>query len=98
MSEEVTVQDEAPKRGRKAGFVMTAEHRSKISNSQILNRLLDYVEGKASLETGQVTAALGLLKKVMPDLATTTIQGDEEGGPIQIGVIELVPGERKSSD
>lgn len=31
----------------------------------------------------QVTAGLGLLKKVMPDTSTVTLQGDEEGGPIK---------------
>jgi hypothetical protein len=97
MSDETNPPIEAPKRGRKPGFIMTAEHRSKIANSQVLNRLLAYVEGdeNVKMEAGQVTAALGLLKKVLPDLQTTTIQGDEEGGPLQVGIIELVAGERK---
>lgn len=76
--------DVAPKRGRAPGFVMTEEHRSKIRNSQILNRLVGHVEGTVMLEASQVTAGLGLLKKVLPDLQTTTHQGDEDGGPIEM--------------
>lgn len=58
-------------RGRKPGFVMPEEHRTKIRNSKILNRLIDYVEGKEGvhMEPAQVTAGLGLLRKVMPDLS-----------------------------
>jgi hypothetical protein len=37
----------------------------------------------------QVSAGLGLLKKCLPDLATVTIQGDEEGGPLRL-VFETV--------
>jgi hypothetical protein len=54
--------------GRKPGFKMTDEHRSKIANSQVLNRLIDHVTGAPILEPSQVTAAVALLKKVMPDL------------------------------
>jgi hypothetical protein len=32
----------------------------------------------------QVSAGLGLLRKVMPDLAATTISGDEDGSPIKL--------------
>lgn len=63
------------KRGRTAGFVMSDEHRTKIGNSQILKRLVDHVEGKVDMSSTQVTAGLGLLKKIMPDLQSTTIKG-----------------------
>lgn len=43
--------------------------RQKIQASQIANRLISFVQGEITLETGQVTAALGLLKKVLPDLS-----------------------------
>lgn len=77
-------------RGRKAGFRMSDEHRTKIANSQILKRLIDHVEGKVEMSASQVTAGLGLLKKVMPDLSHTEHTG-EDGGPIQTMLITGVP-------
>ena len=61
------------KRGRSPGFQMTDEHRGKIKNSQILNALIEHVEGRREMSSTQVTAGLGLLRKVMPDLAQTEI-------------------------
>lgn len=55
------------KPGNKA-FVMGDEHRVKIRNSNILNALIEHVEGKREMSATQVTAGLGLLKKVMHDL------------------------------
>jgi hypothetical protein len=74
-------------RGRKPGFVMSSEHRVKIQNSNILNALIEHVEGKRDMSATQVSAGLGLLKKVMPDLAATADMGN--GG-------ELVPVNRMS--
>jgi hypothetical protein len=71
-------------RGRKAGFVMSHEHRGKIQKSNILNALIEHTEGKREMSATQVSAGLGLLKKCLPDLATVTIQGDEEGGPVKL--------------
>lgn len=62
-------------RGRKPGFVMSEEHRTKIANSQILKCLLDHVQGKREMSSTQVTAGLGLLRKVMPDLASVEHSG-----------------------
>jgi hypothetical protein len=70
---------------------MTAEHRLKIQNSNILTALIQHVTEGREMQPSQVTAGLGLLKKVLPDLATVTLQGDEEGGPIEtVTRIELV--------
>jgi hypothetical protein len=63
-------------RGREPGFQMGAEHRSKIGNSRILSRLIDHVEGKIDLTASQVTAGLGLLRKVMPDMASVEHSGE----------------------
>ena len=63
-------------RGRAPGFRMSEEHRSKIQNSRILRVLIDHVEGRAEVSQARVTAALGLLKKVLPDLQAVTIGGD----------------------
>jgi hypothetical protein len=76
-------------RGRLPGFKMTEEHRAKIRNSNILNALLEHIEGRRDMGSTQVTAALGLMKKVLPDLSATTISGDDEGDPIRVvGAIE----------
>lgn len=60
-------------RGRKPGFVMSDEHRVKIKNSNILNALIEHVEGKREMASTQVTAGLGLLRKVMPDLSESSV-------------------------
>lgn len=70
------------KRGRKPGFRMTEAHRDKIRNSNILSALIEHVEGKREMSGTQVTAGLGLMKKVMPDMTASQVSGPE-GGPIQ---------------
>lgn len=64
-------------RGRKPGFRMTNEHRVKIQNSNILNALIEHVEGIREMSATQVSAGLGLLKKIMPDLAASADMGDD---------------------
>lgn len=70
-------------RGRQPGFRMSEEHRVKIKNSNILNALIEHVEGTREMSATQVSAGLGLLRKVMPDLAATQITGDEDN-PVQM--------------
>jgi hypothetical protein len=65
-------------RGREPGFRMSEEHRTKIQNSRILRVLIDHVEGREEISQARVTAALGLLKKVLPDLQAVTIGGDPD--------------------
>lgn len=77
------------RRGRVAGFRMSAEHRVKIQNSNILNALIEHVEGIREMSATQVTAGLGLLRKVLPDLAATADAGDAG---------ELVPVDRMSDE
>lgn len=62
---------------------MPDEHRTKIANSKVLNRLIDFAEGKEDVDMAphQVTAALGLLKKCLPDL-THNQHGGDENNPI----------------
>jgi hypothetical protein len=50
--------------------------RAKIQTSQILNRLQAFVNSKVELQPHQVTAALGLLRKTMPDLAAIEHSGE----------------------
>lgn len=63
---------------------ITQQHRDKIQTTQLLNRLSNFVLGKGDPKTkdpiemspAQVTACLGLLKKVLPDLQATEISGE----------------------
>lgn len=64
-------------RGRQPGFRMSNEHRVKIQNSNILNALIEHIEGEREMSATQVSAGLGLLKKVLPDLAASADLGDE---------------------
>jgi hypothetical protein len=50
--------------------------RAKIRTSQITNRLIAFVNGEVELAPHQVTAALGLLRKVLPDLASQELTID----------------------
>lgn len=76
-------------RGRPPGFRLTNEHRAKISNSNILNALIEHVEGAREMTATQVSAGIALLKKVMPDLAA---QADMEDNG------ELTPMSRMTDD
>lgn len=77
-------------RGRKPGFSMSNEHRAKIQNSNLLNALIEHAEGRREMGATQVTAALGLLKKALPDLSAVSISGDEESPLKIITRIEIV--------
>lgn len=63
-------------RGREPGFRMSEEHRLKIKNSNILNALVEHIEGNREMSSTQVTAGLGLLRKVMPDLSAVEATHD----------------------
>lgn len=52
--------------------------RAKIQTSQIINRLEKFIEGRVEMTAPQVTAALGLLRKTLPDLQATEITGEIE--------------------
>ncbi len=65
---------------------MGAEHRTKIANSKILNRLIGHAEGTVDMSSTQVQAALGLLDRVMPKLQSTSITG-EDGGPLTVQIV-----------
>jgi hypothetical protein len=69
-------------RGRQPGFKMPEAHRVKIANSNILNALIEHVEGNRDMTGTQVTAGIALLKKVLPDMTRTEVTG-EDGGPIK---------------
>jgi hypothetical protein len=53
-----------------------AEAREKIRTTQLVNRLENHAFGRAKMSATQVTAALGLLKKALPDLASVELSGE----------------------
>jgi cell division septal protein FtsQ len=55
---------------------MGEEHRSKIRNSRILSALIEHVEGTREMTATQVSAGLGLLKKVFPDLSSVSVAAE----------------------
>jgi len=63
-------------RGRTPGFQMGNAHRVKIQNSNILNALIEHASGEREMSSTQVSAGLGLLKKVMPDLSSVELSGE----------------------
>ncbi len=50
--------------------------RERIRTSMIVNRLTKHVLGKVEMKPSQVTAALGLLKKSIPDLSAIQHSGE----------------------
>lgn len=56
--------------------------RARIRAGGIVHRLEQHVLGKVEMTASQVTAALGLLRKCVPDLASVEHTG-KGGGPIQ---------------
>lgn len=50
--------------------------RAKIKAGNIINRLNKYINGEVAMEAAQVTAALGLLKKTLPDLTSVEHSGE----------------------
>lgn len=50
--------------------------RAKIKAGNIITRLQKYIAGQVSMEPAAVTAALGLLKKVLPDLTSVEHSGE----------------------
>ena len=75
----------AAKKGRTSLVRMTESHRDKIRNSNVLSHLIDHAEGKRDMTATQVTAALGLLKKALPDLQSVQHSGDESA-PVKVAI------------
>lgn len=56
--------------------------RARIRAGGITKRLEDHVLGKVEMSASQVSAALGLLRKVVPDISAVEHTG-RDGGPIE---------------
>jgi hypothetical protein len=66
-----------PKRKQRGGSIDMAweeETRRKIQGSGVVNRLISFINGEVKLEPAQVSASLGLLKKILPDLTSAEIK------------------------
>lgn len=63
---------------RKKRIVHDENTRAKIQASQIINRLTKHIVGEIEMSSTQVTAALGLLKKSLPDLASVEMKAEVE--------------------
>lgn len=59
--------------------------RAKIQTTQIAKRLQAFIFGECELSPAQVTAALGLLKKTIPDLASIEANVDGQVTTYVIG-------------
>jgi hypothetical protein len=64
------------KRGRQPGIKLPETHRDKIRNSNVLLRLISHAEGTVDMKATEVQAALGLLKKSLPDLQSVDLKAD----------------------
>lgn len=70
------------------------EVRQKIQASQLINRLNDHINSdKPLMDSSQVTAAIKLLGKVVPDLSAVQHTG-EDGGPLQVIVKRFADDDR----
>ncbi len=67
------------------------EHtRAKIQTSQLVNRLNRFAldeNDSVRMSSDQVRAALGLLKKTIPDLSVTSLNGGDGDNPIHLHLI-----------
>ena len=79
-------------------YRMSNAHRDKIANSNILNALIQHAEGKREMSSTQVTAALGLLDRVMPKLAATTIEGGENALELVHRIERVIVGTKNAKD
>lgn len=83
---------------RRARPPINAEyHRSKIKLGTIINCLGEHVEGKRDMSATQIQAALGLLRKTLPDLASVEMKSTGATTTIIVtGVVRAEDLERSS--
>lgn len=63
---------------RPMGKLHQDDVRAKIQTSQLINRLMGYINGEVELSTGQVNAIKILLGKSLADLSAITLDGNIE--------------------
>lgn len=62
--------------------------RARIQTGMLISRLHGFVNGDHDMTAAAVTAALGLLRKTLPDLTHSEVVG-EDGGPLAIVIRDL---------
>jgi len=65
--------------------------RERIKTSMLINRLTSFVEGTVELSPAQVTAALGLMKKTLPDLQAVELAASVEQNVTVRGSLQWQP-------
>ena len=77
--------------------VWLQEHGENLSDKALkeLESILE--DHSSSMESAQVNAALGLLKKSLPDLKAVELTGDD-GGPLQVSLINFADVSTKQLD
>ncbi len=68
------------------------ETRGRIKASQLINRLTAHALGEVEMTSSAVTAGLGLLKKIVPDLSAVQHSG-EDGGPLVVQIVNFADGQ-----
>ena len=77
---------------------MSEEHRTKISNSKILNRLIECGEGSLDMSPTQANVGVALMKKCLPDLQAIQHSGDADNPINHLHKIERVIVKAPDSD
>lgn len=62
----------------KRNAMLIEETRKRVQTNQLINRLHDHAVGKVEMSQTQVRAAEILLRKSLPDLSSTTIEGGSQ--------------------
>jgi len=57
-----------PPKNPRRNMMLIEEHRKKIKTTKLVNALTNHVVENTEMSSTQVTAALGLLRKVLPDM------------------------------
>jgi len=89
--------------GRKPGFRWSEDHRQRIRVGELLKRVQGFALGENDPQSGrpiemsapQVTAALKLIGKAIPDLAAVQLSGDKDN---PIAVVKVTIGASASVD
>lgn len=63
--------------------------RDKIRATQLINALENHVLKRKKMAPSAVTAALGLLKKCVPDITNVTLSGDDEKPPVRHEIVGM---------
>jgi hypothetical protein len=68
----------------KRNSMLIEEAREKIKTTQLINRLQDHALGENEMSQTQIRATEILLKKRVPDLQAMTLQGSDDGDPVEM--------------